>query len=59
MAIDDTTLKQYLADSPPTVVALEIKQHFEALNEKEKLYSHHLSVYAPLPAIPICPSNWN
>jgi len=37
----DTT--QYLADHPPTVVPLEIKPHFEALNQQEKQYAHHLS----------------
>lgn len=44
--IDSETLKQYLADSPPTVVPLTIAPHFEALSDKEKLYAHHLSVYA-------------
>jgi dipeptidyl-peptidase-3 len=43
-SIDSETLKQYLADSPPTVVPLTIKPHFEALTDKEKLYAHHLSV---------------
>jgi dipeptidyl-peptidase-3 len=43
-SIDAETLKQYLADSPPTVVPLTIKPHFEALSDKEKLYAHHLSV---------------
>ena len=42
--IDSETLKQYLADSPPTVVPLTIKPHFDALSDKEKLYAHHLSV---------------
>jgi hypothetical protein len=42
--IDSETLKQYLADSPPTVVPLAIKPHFDALSDKEKLYAHHLSV---------------
>ena len=37
----DTT--PYLADHPPTVVPLEIKPHFEALNQQEKQYAHHLS----------------
>ncbi|KAL8243787.1 hypothetical protein R6Q59_010045 [Mikania micrantha] len=36
-------LTHYLADSPPTIVKLEIKPHFEALNKKEKQYAHHLS----------------
>ncbi|KAK5937926.1 hypothetical protein PMZ80_010055 [Knufia obscura] len=37
----DTT--QYLADHPPTVVPLEIKPHFDALNQQQKQYAHHLS----------------
>ncbi|KAF2667635.1 dipeptidyl-peptidase III [Microthyrium microscopicum] len=44
MTIDQEVLKQYLADSPPTVVPLAIKPHFEALSDKEKLYSHWISV---------------
>ena len=43
-AIQSETLKQYLADSPPAVVPLTIKPHFEALTDKEKLYAHHLSM---------------
>jgi dipeptidyl-peptidase-3 len=43
-SIDSQTLKQYLADSPPSVVPLIIKPHFEALTDKEKLYAHHISV---------------
>lgn len=43
-AIEAETLKQYLADSPPTVVSLAIKPHFEALTDKEKLYAHHISL---------------
>lgn len=42
-AMDDVTLKQYLADDPPTVVPLAIKPHFEALNGKEKKYAHYIS----------------
>ncbi|KAJ4296696.1 hypothetical protein N0V90_006744 [Kalmusia sp. IMI 367209] len=42
--VDSETLKQYLADDPPTVVNLAIKPHFEALSDKEKLYAHHLSL---------------
>jgi dipeptidyl-peptidase-3 len=43
-SIDAETLKQYLADSPPSVVPLAIKPHFEALSDKEKLYAHHISM---------------
>jgi dipeptidyl-peptidase III len=46
MATDQQFIKQYLADSPPTVVPLAIKPHFEALSDTEKLYSHYLSMYA-------------
>ena len=42
---EEDHLKHYLADSPPTIVPLQIKPHFEALSDKEKLYSHHISVY--------------
>ena len=41
----DDHLKHYLADSPPTIVPLSIKPHFEALSDKEKLYAHHISMY--------------
>ena len=41
--MEASSLKQYLADAPPTVVQLEIEQHFNDLNEKQKLYAHHLS----------------
>src|SRR6201999_1545753 len=44
-ALDETQVKQYLADSPPSVVPLAIKPHFEALNDQEKLYAHYVSVY--------------
>ncbi|KAF2029378.1 dipeptidyl-peptidase III [Setomelanomma holmii] len=43
-SIDSDTLKHYLADSPPSVVPLAIKPHFEALTDQEKLYAHHISV---------------
>ncbi len=42
-AMDDSTRKQYLADDPPTIVPLAIKQQFEALNDKEKKYAHYIS----------------
>ncbi|KAK3056253.1 hypothetical protein LTR09_002760 [Extremus antarcticus] len=42
-AMDDSTLKQYLADDPPTVVPLAVRPHFEALNNKEKKYAHYIS----------------
>jgi hypothetical protein len=45
MPIDEAVLKNYLTDDPPTVVNLAIKPHFEALSDREKLYSHWLSVY--------------
>lgn len=38
-------VSQYLADSPPTVVPLVIKPHFEALTDEQKLYAHHISKY--------------
>jgi dipeptidyl-peptidase III len=37
------TRSQYYADSPPTVVRLEIAPHFNALNPQERRYAHHLS----------------
>lgn len=42
--MDPEILKHYLADSPPTIVPLAIKPHFEALNDQQKLYSHYLSI---------------
>ncbi|GAB7361026.1 hypothetical protein MBLNU230_g1067t1 [Neophaeotheca triangularis] len=41
--MDQATLKQYLADDPPTIVPLSIKPHFEALNEREQKYAHFIS----------------
>ncbi|EER26060.1 dipeptidyl peptidase III, putative [Coccidioides posadasii C735 delta SOWgp] len=42
--MDAKVKEQYLADSPPTVVRLEIKQHFDALkDEKLKRYAHFVS----------------
>ena len=37
------TRSNYYADSPPTVVRLEIAPHFNALNAQQKRYAHHLS----------------
>ena len=42
-------LANYLADSPPSAVRLEIKKHFDALDDKQKLYAHYISRYAQLP----------
>lgn len=42
--MESESLKQYLADSPPTIVPLQIKPHFEALSRGEKLYAHYLSI---------------
>lgn len=36
-------LTHYLADQPPTVVRLEIEQHFEPLTDKQKRYAHFIS----------------
>lgn len=35
----------YLADSPPSIVRLEIESHFEALNDQQKRYAHFISKY--------------
>lgn len=55
--MDETVKQHYLADSPPTVVKLEIKQHFDALkDEKLRRYAHYMSRFAYLgfPASPAC-----
>lgn len=42
--MDAQTKQHYLADSPPTVVKLEIKSHFDNLkDEKLRKYAHFLS----------------
>ncbi|KAJ2907008.1 peptidase family M49 [Zalerion maritima] len=41
MAAHDLT--HYLADSPPTVVRLEIEKHFDALSDQQKCYAHFIS----------------
>jgi len=38
-------LNPYLADSPPSVVRLEIKKHFDSLSEKQQRYAHFISRY--------------
>ncbi|KFY65035.1 hypothetical protein V497_01505 [Pseudogymnoascus sp. VKM F-4516 (FW-969)] len=41
--MDAAELANYLADSPPTVVPLEIKKHFDALSPRQKRYAHYIS----------------
>lgn len=41
--MDAKELASYLADSPPSVVRLEIAKHFEALTDKQKRYAHFIS----------------
>lgn len=41
--MDTAELANYLADSPPTIVPLEIKKHFEALTPRQKRYAHYIS----------------
>ena len=36
-------VSHYHADSPPSVVPLLVKPHFEALTNEQKLYAHHIS----------------
>jgi hypothetical protein len=43
-------LKNFLADSPPSTVNLEIKKHFEALTDQQARYAHYISRYF----IPMC-----
>lgn len=45
----DAKVKQhYLADSPPSVVRLEIKSHFDNLKDaKLRKYAHYISRYTP------------
>jgi hypothetical protein len=38
-------LKNFLADSPPTIVNLEIRKHFEALTDQQARYAHYISRY--------------
>ncbi|KAI7784069.1 dipeptidyl-peptidase 3 [Diaporthe eres] len=41
--MDAKELSSYLADSPPTVVRLEIAKHFDALTDRQKRYAHYIS----------------
>ncbi|KAI4162049.1 MAG: hypothetical protein LQ342_004361 [Letrouitia transgressa] len=41
--MDDKTWSQYYADSPPTIVPLPIRSHFEALTDQQKRYAHYVS----------------
>lgn len=41
--MDAKELSSYLADSPPSVVRLEIAKHFDALTDKQKRYAHYIS----------------
>lgn len=42
--MDESVKKHYLADSPPSVVRLEIKQHFDKLEDpKLRKYAHYIS----------------
>ncbi|KAL8771128.1 MAG: hypothetical protein Q9209_003299 [Squamulea sp. 1 TL-2023] len=41
--MNDQNLSQYYADAPPTIVSLQIKPHFEALTDKQRVYAHHIS----------------
>jgi hypothetical protein len=36
-------LKNFLADSPPITVNLEIKKHFDALSDQQRRYAHYIS----------------
>lgn len=41
--MDAKELQSFLADSPPSVVRLEIAKHFEALSDKQKRYAHYIA----------------
>lgn len=46
--MDDNVKQHYLADSPPTVVRLEIKTHFDSLQDNGlRKYAHFMSRYGP------------
>jgi dipeptidyl-peptidase-3 len=46
--MDAKELKNFLADSPPTIVNLVIRKHFEALTDQEARYAHYISRYDEL-----------
>lgn len=49
VSMDAKTKQQYLADSPPTVVRLEIKPHWDRLkSDRSRKYAHYLSRSASL-----------
>ncbi|OAA66720.1 Peptidase M49, dipeptidyl-peptidase 3, eukaryotic [Niveomyces insectorum RCEF 264] len=43
MSLTAQELSNYLADTPPSVVRLEIGKHFEALSDSQKRYAHFIS----------------
>lgn len=46
--MDDQIKQHYLADSPPTVVKLEVKSHFDKLqDDKLRKYAHYISRSVP------------
>ena len=53
VTMDANTKQHYLADSPPTVVRLEAKQHFDRLEDPElRKYAHYISRFVfPLAAL--------
>lgn len=47
--MEDNVKQHYLADSPPSVVRLEIKSHFDALKDESlRKYAHYMSRYGVL-----------
>ncbi len=44
MALTAKELNNYFADAPPSVVRLEIGKHFAALSDRQKRYSHYISL---------------
>lgn len=48
--MDDNVKQHYLADSPPSVVKLEIKTHWDTLKDESlKRYAHYMSRYDASP----------